>query len=583
MALRAPRGDRLIHARRNPWRDAAWLFLLCIVAYTAGLTTHGLTNWQEARRAAVAREMYATGEWIVPRWFGEPYIAKPPMMYWAQILVAKARAALGEAPFIDESEVRLTVAIAGLLGVLTTYFAARSILRDRLDARLGDDAAWLAALGLASGVLYFRSSRIGELDVLTVPFVVAAVWAIDRARRVWEAERHTPWMWVGLATAAGIGAALTKGPPAVLPIALAGYLPMMLRAIDAEPTTIVAGRRNGFAMAFGAGVFVFGTLAFGSEGVGTMTVLVGAVLFGMIGGIGTVLFARLAQPPAARRWFAAFARTHPALVLCVPLIAVWVWGRLVAARVGADTISNLAAAEVEDNLRILVVDSPVKNLGFMLYGIAPIALAAAACLVWIARSRPSLTPGQRIPIAWTIAGFAAFSALGKGVARYLTPLWPGVAMLGGLWLAVALRDAERRSGHTRHRTAVVGLLVVSALVQTWWYGLGRTIYSGDRSPREFVRELLATADDLPLATWRLDEPSLDFYASTRLPQLQNPADLLHMANLTRGMVLIGREDRADEWAAAAGDAGFRVHKMDLFAPYRWRAARAPVAAWRIER
>src|SRR5690606_5322492 len=36
---------------------------LCAVTFFIGLTTHGLTNWQEAQRALVAREMAQRGDW----------------------------------------------------------------------------------------------------------------------------------------------------------------------------------------------------------------------------------------------------------------------------------------------------------------------------------------------------------------------------------------------------------------------------------------------------------------------------------------------------------------------------------------
>lgn len=565
--------------RRNPWRDAAALTLLCLFAYFTGLTSHGLTNWQEARRAQVAREMYAAGEWLVPTYFGEPYIAKPPMIYWAQMAIGKMRVWSGATPFEDETELRLTVAIAGLLGVLTTYFAARRLLHDRFDPRLGDDAAWLAALGLAGGVLYARSSRIGELDVVTVPFVVAAIAAVHHAWKSHAERSRAAWGAVALATACAVGAAMTKGPPALLVIVIGGYLPILHAA-----SRSVTGRfrREALSGLIGA-VVVAGAAALLAPRLASIGDWLGLVFFAGVGAIAGVALVRCAQPAIAREWFAALSRTHPLAVLGVPLLAVWLWGRLVGGRIGGDTVTALAGTELEDNLRVLVLDSPAKNIGFMLYGVAPISLAMIAGFIWLARERPRLEAGQRIPAIWCAGGLVAFSTLGKGVARYLTPVWPGVAMLGGLWLARALRNAERSLGHQRLRHGAVAVLIGAVLIQGWWYGRGREIYYPARSPRSFMRELLLDQGGAELATWRLDEPALDFYARTRLPIVEEPADLLSRAERAGGLTLIGRASDASQWVSAALDAGFSVRGIEVRAPYRWRSDRQRVAAWRIAR
>src|SRR5207248_897606 len=106
---------------------------LCWLVYLPGLTTQGLANWQESQRALVAREMQSRGEWIVPTVEGRPYLAKPPMIYWCQIAIARARGAVS-----GEFELRLTVALAGWAGVLATYLVGRRMLAARAGV-LGPD------------------------------------------------------------------------------------------------------------------------------------------------------------------------------------------------------------------------------------------------------------------------------------------------------------------------------------------------------------------------------------------------------------------------------------------------------------
>lgn len=89
-------------------RDLLILVALCAILYGVGLTSHGLTNWQEAQRALVAREMQGRGHWLIPTINDHPYLAKPPLFYWVQVAIADL---LGRR--IGEFELRLTVALAG--------------------------------------------------------------------------------------------------------------------------------------------------------------------------------------------------------------------------------------------------------------------------------------------------------------------------------------------------------------------------------------------------------------------------------------------------------------------------------------
>lgn len=562
-------------------RDAAWLTLLAAVMYLFGLTSHGLTNWQEARRALVAREMFERGEWIVPTCFGEPYIAKPPMIYWAQMAIGHARSALGLTPFTDETEIRLAVALAGVLGVLATYFAARSILRDGSDPRLGDDAAWLSALGLATGVLYVRSSRIGELDVLTVPFVVAAVAAILHASRAAAGRGGTRWGAIGLATLASTAATLTKGPPALLIVALAGFGSLLLLSEAEAPARDATGPQAPAPTLRGVGALIGALAALllclpRVEGPIDWT---GVLFFMALAALIGSTLARAAEPGAARRLACALRPAHPIIVLGVPVLVLWGWSWLVSARIGSRALSRLAAAELEDNLRLLVLDSPAKNAGFMFYGVAPMSFAALAGLLWTLKNRPILTDGQRVSLAWCGLGFAAFSAVGKGVARYLTPVWPGVAMLGGLFLAGALRRHEQETGGRRARRAAVALMIAAGLAQGWWYGVGREAWFGWRSPRAFMRELVPRIDADRLGVWELDAPAVDFYARQRVePWSRDTVARLaeEVASSSTPYTLIFVE--GNDPSPLLQEAGLEGAMAPIRAAFAWKSPDRPVRA-----
>ena len=64
-----------------PWRS-----LLLLVVVSGALLYPCLSFYlfepDEGRYAEIPREMLARGEWLVPYLQGEPYLDKPPLMYW---------------------------------------------------------------------------------------------------------------------------------------------------------------------------------------------------------------------------------------------------------------------------------------------------------------------------------------------------------------------------------------------------------------------------------------------------------------------------------------------------------------------
>lgn len=507
---RPPRADRPGH-RRAAILDVLLLSAVCLLAYFTGLTDHGLTNWQESQRALVAREMQEAGEWLVPTVNREPYLAKPPMFYWVQLAIAELRSAE-----TGELELRLTAALAGLAGVLATYWLVRRLMSAEAGSlgrpSIAREAALWSALFLATGPLYVRSSRIGELDILLAPFVVVSIGAVVSAWLTWRAWGRVSYAMLAVATLSAVGAAMTKGPPALAVIAVAGYGPIVLDAVlnsrRAQPTR-AAGRLSNL------GVVAFGAAAAAATlpKVGGVAGAIGAgLIIATCAGIGWLL-GRAFEPAAMRSIFRTFSKTHPLAVLGTPLLALWGWGRLVSARIGPENAEFWAKKETEDNLNVLVPISPIKNLEAMSFGVGLGSLLTIAALLWLVSRRPRMTPTWLVPTAWVVFGFAVFSLLGKGIGRYLTPVWPGMAMLGGIWIAHVLagdRNAQRI------RTVLGAVVVIAACASGWWYGYGREAYFPSRSPRAIVHELRDSGLRTDrMASFEFRTAAIDFYARSR--------------------------------------------------------------------
>ncbi len=601
-------------------RDLALLAALCLLTYLPGLTTHGLTNWQEAQRAVVAREMQARGDWLVPTINNHPYLAKPPLIYWCQLTLAELTGGVGGR--VGLLHLRLTVALAGLIGVLATYLVARQLLDDddpaaalpaptQTPATTADWsrlAALWAALSLATGILYVRSSRIGELDILLVPFVVIGIGAIAAAWRTHRTRARTNYPAILLAAVCAVGAALTKGPPGLLTLGLAGYGGIALHACAGGGATT---GRSGPVVLFARLLSATTTIAafiisfrHADPGESLSTTLIGSTLIAITIGVLTLVLTRLLRPPPARELFVAYARTHPVGVLGAGAAALWYWGHLVRNRVGvggADA-ARLVSEEAEDNLRLLVPQAPLNNLEAAAFGVGLGSIAAILALVWLIKDRPRFAggrPGWFIVIAWVGLGLAAFSLLGKGVGRYLTPLWPGIAILGGMFLAAALIDSRRPR---LLRTILVIIVLALALTQSWYYGFGREQYDADRSPRALIAELLAAPLAIApasIATFEFRTPALDYELDRWVQPVGDMGmrpgmaggeswslDQLRDHTRTHGPVTLlvrtseptKREPAIERLRAA----GFAVESIPTTAKFTIDAGKAPIAAVRVK-
>ncbi len=506
---------------RSIRRDVAWLVLLCLPTYFYGLANHGLTNWQESVRCLVAQEMAARGEWIVPTVAGETYLAKPPLIYWCQLAIARVT---GSEP--DVFHLRLTVALAATLGVVLTYLTARSLLlgpRPHDDPQTASTArrgAWWSALFLATGILYVRSGRIGELDILLVPSVVMGVWGVWIAWRAHlEGARRTHLPGVALATLGATLAALAKGPPGVMVLALAAYGGIVLHACanaTGEPHRARPGWVRPVRLAVGvvAGLVVAWLTLPDALGERDADSWIGLALLSAGAGAIAWVFAGLIAPSAGVRTFKAMAKTHPVAVLLIPFGVVWLWGQGVAARVGREAVDMAVRTEAGENLELLDTDSPINNLEAAAFGVGLGSIACIIAIIWLLKDRPRFRPGWWIVLAWVALGFAAFCYLSKGVPRYLTPVWPGIAMLGGLWFAHFLGELQPKPARLARTIAYVAVLAL-AIGQGVFYGYAREAFQRDRSPRDLVRELLRPelgVEARELGVYDLWSPAVDFYA-----------------------------------------------------------------------
>jgi 4-amino-4-deoxy-L-arabinose transferase-like glycosyltransferase len=154
----------------------------------------------EGRYAEIPREMIERGDWLVPHLQGQPYLDKPPLVYW---LVMLSYRVCGE----HDWSARLVPALAVHGCVLLTYCFGRRLLRER--------AALWGALLLALAPGFTSMGHLLLLDGVLALWATLALFAAFEALR--GARLRWGW-WLLSASACGLGV-LTKGPVALLLLA----------------------------------------------------------------------------------------------------------------------------------------------------------------------------------------------------------------------------------------------------------------------------------------------------------------------------------------------------------------------------
>jgi 4-amino-4-deoxy-L-arabinose transferase-like glycosyltransferase len=196
-ASRAPSPEARAPTRRRIFREWEFITLAIVIAaiYCARLTTLPIRG-EETRRAEVATEILRTGDWIVPREQGVPFLSRPPLGSYP---IALLEMLWGTGSLLA---VRLPSVVATWLMTLIVYGYSRRFLEP-----LG---ALAAGFAFATTGMVLQLGRLAETDALFTLFVGGSLllWHWGYSSR-WR----RPWPWVAGYLFAALGA-LTKGPQA---------------------------------------------------------------------------------------------------------------------------------------------------------------------------------------------------------------------------------------------------------------------------------------------------------------------------------------------------------------------------------
>jgi 4-amino-4-deoxy-L-arabinose transferase-like glycosyltransferase len=197
-------------------RKLFFLLVLATPLYLWRLNQPGFSD-TEGMFAEPAREIVASGDWVTPHMNGEPFLTKPPLMYW---LPATMFTLFGPTEYA-----RLWSVLAALATVYLTGLLGRELY--------GETAGLIAATILSTSLGFLLEARMLRTDMMLVLTVTLALYCYTRLRRdatlLWAAA-----FWATL----GIGL-LDKG---FVPLLLAGATIAALEIINGElrPHTVIA-------------------------------------------------------------------------------------------------------------------------------------------------------------------------------------------------------------------------------------------------------------------------------------------------------------------------------------------------------
>jgi 4-amino-4-deoxy-L-arabinose transferase-like glycosyltransferase len=180
-------------------RDVLWLLGLGLLLLATGLGLRDPWPADEPRFALVARDMVASGDWLVPRVGGEVYADKPPLYFWLMALGIEVTGSLRFAFLLPSL-------ISGLACVLLVYDLAR-----RLWNR---ETGLLAGLALLFTAQFVWQARQAQIDATLCFWTTLGLYGLLR-----HVLLGPQWRWYAIGWAAAGFGVITKG---------VGFLPLLV-------------------------------------------------------------------------------------------------------------------------------------------------------------------------------------------------------------------------------------------------------------------------------------------------------------------------------------------------------------------
>ncbi len=213
----------------SPITHRLLLAAFCAILWLPGLPARTLWPTDEARYAVIARDMAASGDYVVPMKRGDVYHSQPPLFLWSGVAAIR----LSGGP--SEWALRVPSFLAGLGGVLVVHAIA--------STWFGATAGLIGGLVLATDVRYLLQAQWISTDMLLCFLMTAGLACFA------EGYRRRKRGWYLACYALMSAATLTKGPVGVV---LPGLVILCFLVVQRDFKEILRMRLPAAALIFAA-------------------------------------------------------------------------------------------------------------------------------------------------------------------------------------------------------------------------------------------------------------------------------------------------------------------------------------------
>jgi len=502
----------------TPWTVAILIALAVMSIYLFMATRTTLWDRDEPRFARATVEMIESGNYLVPTFNNDLWPDKPVMFYWLMSLPIRL---FGPTEFAC----RFFAAVGTALTCLLTFFVGQRLL--------GVKAGLWAMVILASTLMMLCIGTAATADAVLLPFMVAVMAVFVQAAGSKMHVSHIILMGIAL----GLGM-LTKGPIGLFPIPVIAATLWLNRGAKAGAWRCLW--QVGAALVIGGLIFIAWAIPANNATQGQFLRVF----------IGRHVLTRAIRPMEHHGGnFLLYLPYYPLVIIA----GFFPWtmhlpgtvSALVGRRVGGQYCRALLIGWVVPIVIIMTL-AATKLPHYVLFIWPALALAVAGTIV--AAQQNKVSAGDRIWLrrgVWFFGPLAITGALVLMIAPWFLEIpglrWSGLAsgIVLSIMAVIAIRQQRADRPQASAKVLLIGMLVFQI---PFLFGVLPAVERVKISPPIARAITEKTAKEVPVATYKYAEPTLNFYIGRRIERLGSEEAVIAWARQPQSGVLIIPKD-----------------------------------------
>ncbi len=502
----------------TPWTVAILVALAVMSIYLFMATRATLWDRDEPRFARATVEMIESGNYLVPTFNNDLWPDKPVMFYWLMSLPIRL---FGPTEFAC----RFFAAVGTALTCLLTFFVGQRLL--------GVKAGFWAMVILASTLMMLCIGTAATADAVLLPFMVAVMAVFVQAAGSKMYVSHIILMGIAL----GLGM-LTKGPIGLFPIPVIAATLWLNKGAKAGAWRCLW--QVGAALVIGGLIFIAWAIPANNATQGQFLRVF----------IGRHVLTRAITPMEHHGGnFLLYLPYYPLVIIA----GFFPWtmhlpgtvSALVGRRVGGQYCRALLIGWVVPIVIIMTL-AATKLPHYVLFIWPALALAVAGTIV--AAQQNKLSAGDRIWLrrgVWFFGPLAITGALFLMITPWFLEIpglrWSGLAsgIVLSIMAVIAIRQQRADRPQASAKVLLIGMLVFQI---PFLFGVLPAVERVKISPPIARAITEKTAKEVPVATYKYAEPTLNFYIGRRIERLGSEEEVIAWARQPQPGVLIIPKD-----------------------------------------